>query len=148
MATIKTSNEVLAKQDLEVVADHLGDTAQSLVWLIEGFDAAGPEIRTRRCTLVAARLRMLAESLTPQDNSSLSNSVAESALQLSEDLLTLAGEAERIVHRAVKADGLLERSRVAIICAVSQLRLVITILANQLSPETDIVRLMDFPIEA
>jgi len=147
MATIKTSNEVLEKEDLEVVADHLGDAAQSLVGLIEAFDAAGPEARSRRCYLVAARLRLLAESLTPQENTVVQSSNSEATVRLSEDLLTLVREADGIVQKAAQANGLLERTRIRIICEVSRLRLVITILANQLNPRTDIVRFMDFPIE-
>lgn len=137
-----------SRDNLEAVADYLGDAAQSLVGLIATFDAAGPEARARRSSLIASRLRLLAETLTPQNGALTHNSNSEAAVQLSEELLALVKMAEDVVQRVAHLGGLPEDKRIRIICQVSRLRLLITILASEIGSGSEIVRFLDFPIES
>ena len=135
----------ITREVLEIVADQLSDVAQAMVALIGSYHVAGQGGRIRRTTLIASRLRFLAEVLTPQDPPIVQDS--DSSVQISEDLISLAEKADEIVQRAAALRTLPEPKRIGIICQMSRLRLLITVLAREINPNLDTIRLLDFPAE-
>lgn len=133
---------------LEEIADNLGDIAQALVALIAANGRLKPQSQTWKCRQIASRLRLLADSLSPDGGPRTAPLDPKTFIELSEDVVALSLKADEIIRRTADLRPLPEILRFGVACRVNQLHDIMMMLAVEFENAAGATCQLDLPLTA